>query len=76
MFHVIQLLLKLLLQVEGELPDNSRLVGSVFIGGVWLILTRLRLRPTSRAKLNLQYSASANQRAPICGKTNRSNLLR
>jgi hypothetical protein len=37
-FHVIQLLLKLLLQVEGELPDNSRLASSIFIGGAWLIL--------------------------------------
>ncbi len=38
MFHLLQLLLKLLLQVEGELPDNSRLASSIFIGGVWLIL--------------------------------------
>lgn len=38
MFHLIQLLLKLLLQVEGDLPDNSRLVGSILIGGAWLIL--------------------------------------
>jgi len=36
--HLIQLLLNLLLKVEGELPDNSRLVGSIFIGGMWLLL--------------------------------------
>lgn len=38
MIHLIQLLLQLLLRVDGELPDNSRLAGSLFIGGVWLLL--------------------------------------
>jgi hypothetical protein len=38
MFHLVQLLVRLLLKVEGELPDNSRLVGSIFIGGIWPIL--------------------------------------
>ena len=38
MFHLIQILLKLLLKVDSELPDNSRLTGSIFIAGVWLIL--------------------------------------
>jgi hypothetical protein len=37
-FHLIQLLLNLLLKIEGELPDNSRLAGSILIGGVWFIL--------------------------------------
>jgi len=32
-FHLIQLLLNLLLKIEGELPDNSRFAGSIFIGG-------------------------------------------
>jgi fatty acid desaturase len=30
--------LNLLLKIEGDLPDNSRLTSSIFIGGVWLIL--------------------------------------
>jgi hypothetical protein len=34
MFHLIQLLLNLLLKIDGELPDNARLVGSIFIGVV------------------------------------------
>jgi len=34
----MQLLLKLLLKIEGQLPDNPRLAGSVFIGGMWLPL--------------------------------------
>ena len=38
MFHLIQLLLNLLLKVDRELPDNSRLTGSIFIAGVWLVL--------------------------------------
>lgn len=38
MFHLLQLLLNLLLKAEGELPDNSRLAGSFFIGGIWLLL--------------------------------------
>jgi len=37
-FHVIQLLVKLLLHVEGSYQTNSRLASSIFIGGVWLIL--------------------------------------
>jgi hypothetical protein len=36
--HLLQLLVKLLLNVERDLKDNSKLVGSLLIGGVWLIL--------------------------------------
>lgn len=38
MIHLIQLLLKLLLQVQSDLPDSSRLIGSILIGGAWLLL--------------------------------------
>jgi hypothetical protein len=38
MVHLLQLLVKLLLNVERDLKDNSKLVGSLLIGGVWLIL--------------------------------------
>jgi hypothetical protein len=37
-FHFLQLLLKLVLKVDEELPDNSRLASSILIGGAWLIL--------------------------------------
>jgi len=37
-FHLIQLLLNLLLKIDGDLPDNSRLAGTIFIGGLWLLL--------------------------------------
>jgi hypothetical protein len=37
-FHLLQLLLKILLKAEGELPENSRLASSFFIGGAWLLL--------------------------------------
>jgi len=37
-FHLIRLLLKLLLKIEGEFPDNARLAGGIFIGGMWLLL--------------------------------------
>jgi hypothetical protein len=36
--HLIQLLLNLLLKIERDLPDNSRLTGSVFIGSTSLLL--------------------------------------
>jgi hypothetical protein len=38
MIHVLQFLLKLLLSLERGLEDNSKLVGSLFIGGFWLLL--------------------------------------
>ena len=38
MWHVFQLLLNVILKLEGKQQDNSRLVGSLFIGGVWLLL--------------------------------------
>jgi hypothetical protein len=37
-FHLLQLLLKILLKAEGEPSDNSRLASSFFIGGAWLLL--------------------------------------
>lgn len=38
MVHLLQFLVKLLLNLERDLKDNSKLVGSLLIGGVWLIL--------------------------------------
>ncbi len=38
MVHLLQLLVKLLLNLEQEVQDNSKLVGSLLIGGLWLLL--------------------------------------
>ncbi|MGB2591318.1 MAG: hypothetical protein WA853_04885 [Candidatus Acidiferrum sp.] len=38
MIHLIQFLLKLVLNAEQGLQDNTKLVGSLFLGGVWLLL--------------------------------------
>jgi hypothetical protein len=35
--HLLQFLIKLLINLERDLKDNSKLVGSLLIGGVWLI---------------------------------------
>jgi hypothetical protein len=37
-WHVFQLLLNIILKLEGKQQDNSRLLGSLFIGGIWLLL--------------------------------------
>jgi len=37
-FHIIQFLVSLLLKTERELPDNSRLTGSIFIAGALLLI--------------------------------------
>jgi hypothetical protein len=36
--HLLQFLVKLLLNLEREIQDNSKLVGSLLIGGLWLLL--------------------------------------
>jgi len=36
--HLLQFLLKLLLNLEREIQDNSKLVGSLLIGSLWLLL--------------------------------------
>jgi hypothetical protein len=36
--HLLQFLVKLLLNFERDLKDNWKLVGSLWIGGVWLIV--------------------------------------
>jgi hypothetical protein len=36
--HLLQLLVKLLLNLDQEVQDNSKLVGSLLIGGLWLLL--------------------------------------
>ena len=38
MVHLLQFLVKLLLNLERDLQDNSKLVGSLLIGGLWLLL--------------------------------------
>lgn len=38
MFHLLQLLVKLVLNLERDLQDNTKLVGSFLIGGLWLLL--------------------------------------
>lgn len=38
MFHLLQLLVKLVLNLERDLQDNTKLVGSLLIGGLWLLL--------------------------------------
>jgi hypothetical protein len=37
-FHLFQLLVKLLLHLERDIQDNTKLVGSLLIGGLWLLL--------------------------------------
>jgi hypothetical protein len=41
-------LLNILLKAEGELPDNSRLAGSFFIRGAWLLLEELAGKEAKR----------------------------
>jgi hypothetical protein len=36
--HLLQFLVKVLLNLERDLQDNTKLVGSLLIGGVWLLL--------------------------------------
>jgi hypothetical protein len=36
--HLIQFLVKLLLNLERDIQDNSKLVGSLLIGGLWFLL--------------------------------------
>lgn len=38
MIHLIQLLVKLLLHAERDIKDNTKLVGSLAIAGLWLLL--------------------------------------
>lgn len=38
MVELIKLFLKLILHVDSGLRDNTRLAGSIFIGGAWLVL--------------------------------------
>ena len=38
MIHLLQLLLKLGLNLDRDLQDNTKLVGSLLIGGLWLLL--------------------------------------
>jgi hypothetical protein len=35
--HLLQLLVKVLLNLERGVADNSKLVGSLLIGGLWLL---------------------------------------
>lgn len=37
MVHLLQLLVKVLLNLERDVQDNSKLVGSLLIGGSWLL---------------------------------------
>ncbi len=37
-WHLLQLLLNVILKLEGRQQDNSRLVGSLIIAGIWLLL--------------------------------------
>ena len=45
MVHLLQFLIKLLINLERDLKDNSKLVGSLLIGGVWLIFFAEVFRP-------------------------------
>jgi hypothetical protein len=38
MVELIKLLLKLILHVDSGVRDNTRLAGSILIGGAWLVL--------------------------------------
>lgn len=38
MIHLIEFLLKLLLKFERGIEDNTKLVGSLLLAGVWLLL--------------------------------------
>jgi hypothetical protein len=41
MVELIKLLLKFILHVDSGLRDNTRLAGSILIGGAWVILSAL-----------------------------------
>ena len=38
MIHLVQFLVKVLLNFERDLQDNTKLVGSLLIGGFWLLV--------------------------------------
>jgi hypothetical protein len=37
-WHVFQILISVILKLEGRQQDNSRVVGSLLIAGIWLLL--------------------------------------